>query len=551
MKLSEILPIADLQRLCDEFSGVTGATTAILDLEGNVLVASGWQDICSQFHRVNEITAARCRESDTVLASALEQGNGYNVYSCRNGLVDVAVPIVVAGEHVGNFFTGQFFFAEADQNAFLAQARKYNFPEDEYLRALNQVPVFSEDQVRRIMGFFTRLTLLISDMALARKKEEAAYQELRQSRALLRTIVDTVPIRVFWKDKEMRYLGCNPLFSTDAGYSSPQDMIGKDDYQMAWAEFADLYRADDKAVMESRQPKLFFEEQVRSSDGDTIWVRTSKIPLEDENSDVIGILGIYEDITARKLSEQLLIEKNEELLRSNSDLEQFAYLSSHDLQTPLRNIVLFAQLLQQRYEGKLDSDAHDFIHFIVNSGKQMSSLVSDILEYSRVSSRKVDLVSVEAGEAATKAMENLTTEISAAAATISIGELPVVLAEESLLISLFQNLIGNGIRYRSADRLPKLSITAEKIAQDRVVFTVADNGIGIHPEYHQKIFEIFEQVEPKSGITGTGIGLSLCRRIVHRFGGDIWLESTPGSGTTFFFSLRTRPPRRSSNTDRC
>jgi PAS domain S-box-containing protein len=541
VKLAELLPIAELQELCEQFTALTGAVTAILDLDGNILIATGWQDICTRFHRVNPGTASRCHESDTVLAARLKEGEPYNVYKCRNGLVDVAVPIVFMGEHVGNFFTGQFLTAEPDAEAFQAQAAEFGFPQDEYMDALRRVPVFSEQQVQLIMGFFTRLTHLIGEMGVARMKEEAAKKELQSSRQLLQTIIDSVPIRIFWKDRSLRYLGCNPLFSQDAGYSSPEEMIGRDDYQMAWADRAELYRADDREVMETGRPKLFFDEQVQSREGRLMWVRTSKIPLENEASEVIGVLGIYEDITDRKSAEQRLLEQNDELQRSNLDLEQFAYVSSHDLQTPLRNIVLFAQMLERRYKGVLDSEADEFIRFIVDSGKQMSSLITDLLQYSRVVSRKEALACIPSAEAVATAMEHLALEIAESHAVITVPELPEVLAEPSLLTSLFQNLIGNAIKYRAPGRRPEISLRAERMSPDRVLFAVTDNGVGIDPAYHEKIFEIFQRLNPWSDADGTGIGLTLCRRIVHRFGGDIWLESTPGEGTTFFFSLRTCP----------
>jgi light-regulated signal transduction histidine kinase (bacteriophytochrome) len=272
-----------------------------------------------------------------------------------------------------------------------------------------------------------------------------------------------------------------------------------------------------------------------------MWVRTSKIPLENEASEVIGVLGIYEDITDRKSAEQRLLEQNDELQRSNLDLEQFAYVSSHDLQTPLRNIVLFAQMLERRYKGVLDSEADEFIRFIVDSGKQMSSLITDLLQYSRVVSRKEALACIPSAEAVATAMEHLALEIAESHAVITVPELPEVLAEPSLLTSLFQNLIGNAIKYRAPGRRPEISLRAERMSPDRVLFAVTDNGVGIDPAYHEKIFEIFQRLNPWSDADGTGIGLTLCRRIVHRFGGDIWLESTPGEGTTFFFSLRTCP----------
>ncbi|CAA7614821.1 Sensor protein fixL [Candidatus Terasakiella magnetica] len=240
----------------------------------------------------------------------------------------------------------------------------------------------------------------------------------------------------------------------------------------------------------------------------------------------------------RKSAELALIDKNNELERSNLDLEQFAYVSSHDLQTPLRNIVRFSQLLEQRYKGRLDSDADEFIGFIVHGGKHMSELIDDLLQYARINKQPLPPHPVQAREAIEHAIGNLKYEREEAGAEIDVGEMPLVIADPSLLTSVFQNLFGNSLKYRSPDRKLRLSVTAKRDSSDHWVFAVADNGIGIEPQYHEKIFEIFQRLDPISHAEGTGIGLALCRRIVHRFGGTIWLKSEPGTGTTFFFTLQ-------------
>ena len=168
MNLSELVDIGELRGLCESFTAITGAVTAVLDLEGNVLVATGWQDVCTQFHRINPLTCARCRESDTILAGGLKKGDSYNVYQCKNGMVDVAVPISIGGEHVANFFTGQFFFAPPDRNYFLAQAKEFGFDPDAYMGAMERAPIFSATQVQSMMGFFTRLAKVMGEMGLAK-----------------------------------------------------------------------------------------------------------------------------------------------------------------------------------------------------------------------------------------------------------------------------------------------------------------------------------------------------------------------------------------------
>lgn len=172
MKFAEIVDIDELQRICESFTAMTGAVMAILDLDGNILVATGWKEICTRYHRVNPCTASRCQESDTILAGKLEAGEKYNVYKCKNGLIDVAVPILIDGEHVANFFTGQFLFEPPNIAAFSHQADEFGFDKAAYLNALNHVPIFSEAQIEAMMAFFTNFAQLIGNVGLTQKKLE-------------------------------------------------------------------------------------------------------------------------------------------------------------------------------------------------------------------------------------------------------------------------------------------------------------------------------------------------------------------------------------------
>ena len=189
MNLSELIGIGELELLCQSFTSMTGAVTAIVDIEGNLLAATGWQEICTRFHRVHPVTAARCRESDTTLACLLKEGFPYRIYKCRNGLVDVAVPITVEGIHVANFFTGQFFFNLPDRAFFVRQAGEFGFDREEYLRALDRVPIFSEEHIRKMMGFLSRLARLISEMALYTKRLEGVNATLFEHQEHLEKLV--------------------------------------------------------------------------------------------------------------------------------------------------------------------------------------------------------------------------------------------------------------------------------------------------------------------------------------------------------------------------
>jgi len=236
-----------------------------------------------------------------------------------------------------------------------------------------------------------------------------------------------------------------------------------------------------------------------------------------------------------------LERRTDDLGRSNADLEQFAYVASHDLQTPLRNVASYAQLLSRRYRGRLDSDADEFIDFIVAGAKQMSQMISDILDYARVSASERPLEAVDTRRVVDRVLSQFAGRIAEAGAEIRTGWLPPVQVDEAQVISLFQNLLDNALTYRVPGRAPLIELRAEAAGTGWWRFQVADNGIGIDPAYHDKIFVIFQRLAPVQFPGGTGIGLALCRRIVERAGGRIGLDSTPGQGTRIHFTLPGPP----------
>jgi len=238
--------------------------------------------------------------------------------------------------------------------------------------------------------------------------------------------------------------------------------------------------------------------------------------------------------TAREME-----EINAALTQSNADLEAFAYVASHDLQSPLRNVTSYAQLLKRRFHGQLGSDGDDFIGFIVANALHMSALIKDLLNYARISQDVQPLQAMEAAGSLRQALANLAQPIKDSGATITASGLPVVLIDELQLSSLFQNLIGNAIKYRHPDRPPVITISAESTDTGTWRFAVSDNGIGMEADYLEKIFAIFQRLHTIDQHEGTGIGLALCRRIVNRCGGTIWASSTPGEGSTFSFTLRS------------
>jgi signal transduction histidine kinase/HAMP domain-containing protein len=249
-----------------------------------------------------------------------------------------------------------------------------------------------------------------------------------------------------------------------------------------------------------------------------------------------GYVNIYgRDVTERTRAEDALRQTADALARSNKDLEQFAYVASHDLQEPLRMVSGFLQLLERRYKNKLDSNADEFIQFAVDGTIRMQQLISDLLSYSRVGTKGRPMEPTDCNEVLAGALANLRPSIEKSGATITHDPLPTLPADATQLVQLFQNLIGNAIKFHG-DAPPKVHVSARR-TDGQWQLSVSDNGIGMEPQYFNRVFVIFQRLHGRDRYPGTGIGLAICKRIVERHGGRIWVESQPGQGSTFFFTL--------------
>jgi len=291
------------------------------------------------------------------------------------------------------------------------------------------------------------------------------------------------------------------------------------------------------AINEAIRTKSIFEleHRVWQADGNLGWTFSHAIPLLDANDEIVEWFGAASNITERKKAEEALRSNLAELARSNEELEQFAYVSSHDLQEPLRMITIYLQLLQKKYQGNLDEKADKYIHFAINGASRMQNLINDLLEYSRVTRSDKEFETIDSGLILTKVLSTLKLFINENKAKVTYDTLPEVMADPTLVAQLFQNLILNGITFRS-EEIPKIHIYAERKANGWI-FSMQDNGIGIDPQYSERIFEIFKRLHTREKYSGTGIGLSICKRIVERHGGRIWVESELGKGSTFYFTL--------------
>jgi PAS domain S-box-containing protein len=303
---------------------------------------------------------------------------------------------------------------------------------------------------------------------------------------------------------------------------------------------ADALRSAEDAL--AQQIGTGIELNGRRKDGSGFPIEIMLSPLE--SAEGILVTAAVRDITKRKRAEAHLLQKVEELNRSNEELEQFAYIASHDLQEPLRMVASYTQLLSRRYKGKLDSDADEFISFAVDGASRMERLIKDLLAYSRVGTETKDLLDTSSEEALQQALINLRGAVEESDAQVTHDPLPIVVADEMQLIQLFQNLVGNAIKYQNPG-IPRVHISAARDSEKRWKFSVQDNGLGIDSQYFEKIFGMFQRLHKREEFEGTGVGLAICKKIVERHGGSISVESQLGHGSTFCFVLGESEKSRS------
>jgi PAS domain S-box-containing protein len=272
----------------------------------------------------------------------------------------------------------------------------------------------------------------------------------------------------------------------------------------------------------------------RRKDGSEFPIEIMLSPLDSREG--ILVTAAIRNITERKNSEANLVKTVEELKRSNEELEHFAYVASHDLQEPLRMVASYTQLLAKRYKGRLDSDADEFIAYAVDGSERMQELIQDLLAYSRAGTGNKVLREISSERALEVALTNLQATIGESGAVVTHDRLPTITSDATQLVQVFQNLIGNAIKYRSAS-IPRVHVGVADRGNDEWTFSVSDNGLGIEPQYFERIFVIFQRLHGREEFEGTGIGLAICKKMLERLGGRIWVESQPRLGSTFYFTL--------------
>jgi PAS domain S-box-containing protein len=363
-------------------------------------------------------------------------------------------------------------------------------------------------------------------------KSEAITGDIKQSKELFRILFYRSPIGTYIIQNGHFQL-VNRQLAYILGYEE-DELMGKPSLSFVLAEDRDAVRENAVRMLKGGC-SLGYEFRIINKQAKIKWVMETVVPIYYRRKR--ATLGSLIDVTERKQMEERLKQITDEMQRSNTELEQFAYVISHDLQEPLRMVSSYTQLLAKRYSNKLDADADEFISYAVNGAKRMQTLLHDLLEYSRVGTRGKPFSPVNCEHVVEQAMANLKIAIKECSASVSYDTLPTVIGDEGQLVRLFQNLIGNALKFRQ-DEAPQVHITAQR-RNNIVTLSIKDNGIGIDPQHSQTIFEIFRRLHTREEYPGTGMGLAICKKIVERHGGHISVQSQPGQGSTFYFSVDT------------
>ena len=404
----------------------------------------------------------------------------------------------------------------------------------------NLVDLLKSEPIIGITVILLSIVLALQVVSASRRLEREIEQRKKaeEERALRDRSINSATNGILIADArqpDVPTVYCNAAFEKITGYAA-EEVLGQN---CRFLQGTDHQQPGLDAIRQAIRQGTEAKAELRNyrKDGSLFWNELYIAPVRDPQGGLTHFIGIQTDITQRKHQEIELANKTRELAQSNAELQQFAYVASHDLQEPLRMVASYTQLLGKRYRGKLDQDADEFIGYAVDGATRMQRLIRDLLEYSRVGAERQSFEETDCELVFQQAMQNLSASIRERHAEVTHDPLPIVQAGPTHLVQVFQNLIGNALKFRG-DAPPKIHVGARALP-DGWEFSVRDNGVGIPGDQLDRIFAIFQRLHGQSEYPGTGIGLAICKRIVGKYGGHIRAESEPGQGATFYFTLAT------------
>jgi PAS domain S-box-containing protein len=413
---------------------------------------------------------------------------------------------------------------------------------------------------RDLVSQNTKLTVQNTELA-----DENA--QLARERDLLRMVIDNLPDYIYAKDKVGRFILNNVAHARDLGAVTPAEMKGKSDFDFFPPDLAKQFFEDEQKIIKTGAPVINqeqFKKKPGDPNGEPRWSVSTKVLWRDEKGNILGTVGITRDINEFKMaqealraSEEKLRESTAQLERSNRELQDFAYVASHDLQEPLRKIVVFGERLKEKAADRLEPETLDYLQRMQKAASRMQNLINDLLTFSRVTTKAQPFTPVDLAEMAREVVDDLEGRIEMTKGRVELGDLPAIDAEPVQLRQLLQNLIGNALKFRRPEEPPVVKIQAKFISgvlpqapdspQKLCELAVSDNGIGFDEKYLDRIFNVFQRLHTRNEYEGTGMGLAIARKIVLYHGGTITAKSAPGQGATFIVTLPAIHPKPNQN----
>lgn len=453
-----------------------------------------------------------------------------------------------------------------DRDRVLAEVERVNRTHEPFkleyrMVAGNGRTVWLRDRARLVMGkdgdpqFWQGLMIDISETKQAQAALQKAHDELEiqveertaalsEANALLQTLMDYMPDHIYFKDAQSRFIRNSRSQAEMMGLRDPAGAIGKSDFDFFPPAHAQRSFDEEQELIRSGTPLVNLEERVVWPDGRLTWVSTTKLPLRARDGAVIGTFGISRDITERKQAEEALQVANAKLEAANKELEAFAYSVSHDLRAPLRAIDGFSSIVMEEYLARLPAEAQRYLNLIRKNTLQMGMLIDDLLAFSRLSRQPLNLQEVSPAALLKQVIEDLLDPGQARRIEWVVGEMPNCHADPSLLKQVFINLISNALKYTRQREVARIEVGALNGGEANTgpTYYVRDNGVGFQMEYYDKLFGVFQRLHRAEDYEGTGVGLAIVQRIVHRHGGRVWAEAELNRGATFYFTLKGEAP---------
>jgi PAS domain S-box-containing protein len=541
IQFSDIFVLEDIQQIQDMFSDATGVASIITHPDGRPITRpSNFCRLCNEIIRKTEIGLANCFKSDAEIGKP--NASGPIIKPCLSGgLWDAGASIIVGDQHIANWLIGQVKNEILDSKEMIQYADTIGADRHDFMNALEEVPEMSKEKFEKVSAMLFAFANEISSKAYKNnqlnqsiKKLKKAEEKLLKSEVLNKTLISHLPQRIFIKDPNSRYILCNDIYSRDLGID-PKEIVGKNDFDFFNNELAEKYQKDDQKVITEGIQKEF--EEKYSISGQERWTHIIKVPYRDAKDKIVGVLGIFEDITERKQRQEEIILKNYTLQAMNAEKDKFFSIIAHDLRSPFNSFLGLTQMISDELSSLPQSEIQLIADSMKKSASNLYSLLENLLEWSKMQRGHMDFNPVRF---------NLSLKIKNCTETVFgqanikniiirtvIPEKLELVADAHMFETIIRNLVSNAIKFTPEGG--KVIISADILSDQSVEINVIDSGIGIPDEMKSKLFSISEKTSRKgtSGEPSSGLGLLLCKEFIEKHNGKIRVTSEQGKGSTF------------------